>query len=194
MSGIAAAQTAGGTPPGVTADTGASQLEEIVVTATKRPERVRDISGSVSAYDQAALESLGAESFADYLTRTPGVVFNASVPGNSPAIIRGVATTTGIAQAQGTTGYFIDDVPMTDPFYSAGIPDIDTFDVDNITVLRGPQGTLFGSASMGGAINYQAARPDLVEFRRTFPRQLGPEPGRQGRLRGPRHAERADRK
>lgn len=164
ISGIAAAQTAGGVPPGVTADTGASQLEEIVVTATKRPERVRDISGSVSAYDQAALESLGAESFADYLTRTPGVVFNASVPGNSPAIIRGVATTTGIAQAQGTTGYFIDDVPMTDPFYSAGIPDIDTFDVDNITVLRGPQGTLFGSASMGGAINYQAARPDLSSF------------------------------
>ena len=164
IAGIAAAQTGGGTPPGVTADTGASQLEEIVVTATKRPERVRDISGSVSAYDQAALESLGAESFADYLTRTPGVVFNASVPGNSPAIIRGVATTTGIAQAQGTTGYFIDDVPMTDPFYSAGIPDIDTFDVDNITVLRGPQGTLFGSASMGGAINYQAARPDLANF------------------------------
>ena len=140
------------------------QLEEIVVTATKRPERVRDISGSVSAYDQAALEALGAESFSDYLTRTPGVVFNASIPGNSPAIIRGVATTTGIAQAQGTTGYFINDVPMTDPFYSAGIPDIDTFDIDNVTVLRGPQGTLFGSSSMGGAINYQAARPDLSHF------------------------------
>ena len=96
------------------------------------------------------------------------MVFNASVPGNSPAIIRGVATTTGIAQAQGTTGYFIDDVPLTDPFYSAGIPDIDTFDVDNITVLRGPQGTLFGSASLGGAINYQATRPDLSQLEAHF--------------------------
>lgn len=139
-------------------------IEEIIVTATKREEPVRKISGSVTAFDQAGLDAVGAESFADYLTRTPGVVFNQSVPGNSSAIIRGVATTTGIAQAQGTTGYFINDVPLTDPFYSGGIPDIDTFDVDNIIILRGPQGSLFGSSSLGGAINYQAAKPDLTRF------------------------------
>jgi outer membrane receptor protein involved in Fe transport len=139
-------------------------IEEIIVSATKREEPVRRISGSVSAFDEAGLEALGAERFADYLTRTPGVVFNQSVPGNSAAVIRGVATTTGIAQAQGTTGYFINDVPLTDPFYSSGIPDIDTFDVDNISVLRGPQGTLFGSASLGGAIIYQAAKPDLTRL------------------------------
>jgi outer membrane receptor protein involved in Fe transport len=136
-------------------------VDDIVVTATKRSEPVREISGSVSAFDENRLETLGAETLGDYLTRTPGVVFNQSVPGNSPAIIRGVATTTGIAQAQGTTGYFINDVPLTDPFYSGGIPDIDTFDVGNVAVLRGPQGTLFGSSSMGGAINYQARKPDL---------------------------------
>ncbi len=140
------------------------KLDEIIVTATKRPEPVREISGSVSAYNGAALDLIGAQNFEDYLTRTPGVVFNASVPGNSAAIVRGVSTTTGIAQAQGTTGYFINDVPLTDPFYSTGIPDIDAFDVGSVTVLRGPQGTLFGSASMGGAINYQAARPDLDGF------------------------------
>ncbi len=144
-------------------ETGAdAEWSEIVVTAAKRAERVRDISGSVSAFDEAALETVGARSLADYLTRTPGVVFNQTVPGNSAAIIRGVATTTGIAQAQGTTGYFINDVPMTDPFYSGGIPDIDTFDVDTVAILRGPQGTLFGSASLGGAINYQARRPNLA--------------------------------
>lgn len=137
---------------------------EIIVTATKRAERVRDISGSVTAFDEAGLEAIGARSFSDYLTRTPGVVFNQTVPGNSAAIIRGVATTTGIAQAQGTTGYFINDVPLTDPFYSGGIPDIDTFDVDNVAVLRGPQGTLFGSSSMGGAINYKAASPSLYDI------------------------------
>lgn len=139
-------------------------FEEIIVTATKRPESVRHISGSVSAFDESGLETIGAQAFEDYLPRTPGVVFNASVPGNSSAIVRGVATTTGIAQAQGTTGYFIADVPLTDPFYSTGIPDIDTFDVENATVLRGPQGTLFGSASMGGAVNYQAKTPDLSHF------------------------------
>lgn len=160
----AAAQST--TPPRAESDDvqPAAFPEDIVVTATKRSERVRDISGSITAFDEATLEALGARSFADYLTRTPGVVFNQTVPGNSAAIIRGVATSTGIAQAQGTTGYFINDVPLTDPFYSGGIPDIDTFDVDNVAVLRGPQGTLFGSASMGGAINYQAARPDLTRI------------------------------
>jgi iron complex outermembrane recepter protein len=152
--------------PATTGATNDEQLtiEEIIVSATKREEPVRRISGSISAFDEAGLEALGAERFADYLTRTPGVVFNQSVPGNSAAVIRGVSTTTGIAQAQGTTGYFINDVPLTDPFYSSGIPDIDTFDVDNISVLRGPQGTLFGSASLGGAITYQAAKPDLTQF------------------------------
>lgn len=146
------------------ADAAGGTLEVITVTATKRPERLRDIAGSVTAFDEQGLEVLGAQSFADYLTRTPGVVFNQAVPGNSAAIIRGVATTTGIAQAQGTTGYFINDVPLTDPFYSGGIPDIDTFDVRNVAILRGPQGTLFGSASLGGAINYQAETPDLDAF------------------------------
>ncbi len=156
-------------PAAAPASTGATNgeqllIEEIIVSATKREEPVRRISGSVSAFDEAGLEALGAERLADYLTRTPGVVFNQSVPGNSAAVIRGVATTTGIAQAQGTTGYFINDVPLTDPFYSSGIPDIDTFDVDNISVLRGPQGALFGSASLGGAIIYQATKPDLKRF------------------------------
>jgi outer membrane receptor protein involved in Fe transport len=164
LSGIAGAQTAGDARAVGGPEADDRVLQEIVVTATKRPEFVRDISGSVSAFDERQLEVLGAESFSDYLTRTPGVVFNQSIPGNSAATIRGVSTTTGIAQAQGTTGYFINDVPLTDPFYSAGIPDIDTFDVNNVTIMRGPQGTLFGSASMGGAIDYQAAKPDLTQF------------------------------
>ena len=162
--GHGSTQHADGAPVSSPTASAAGPIEEIVVTATKREVPVRRISGSVSAFNETGLEALGAVGFADYLTRTPGVVFNQSVPGNSSASIRGVATTTGIAQAQGTTGYFINDVPLTDPFYSGGIPDIDTFDVDNITVLRGPQGTLFGSASMGGAINYQAAKPDLSRF------------------------------
>ena len=150
-------------PPAADQATNPDQAD-IVITATKRPERARQISGSVTAFSESQLETLGADSLADYLSRTPGAEFNAAVPGDSTAIIRGIATTTSIAQAQGTTGYFIDEVPLTDPFFSAGIPDIDTFDVDNVTILRGPQGTLFGSASLGGAIDYQAARPDLDSF------------------------------
>ena len=139
-------------------------IETVVVTAERRPESARTVSGSVSAYSGAELASIGAQGMADYLTRTPGVVFNASTPGNSSITIRGVSTSTGIPNTQSTTAYFINGVPLTDPGYSVGTPDIDTFDVNRVTILRGPQGTLFGSSSMGGSVNYHAAKPDLSNW------------------------------
>src|SRR3569623_1526876 len=166
MPGRVAAQTAtarAAVPSGQSTQT-LNPDDDIVVTATKRPEAVRKISGSVTAQTGEELAKLGADGMADYLTRTPGVVFNASNPGNSNVTIRGVSTTTGQESGQATTGFFINDVPLTDPAFSIGTPDIDTFDVDNVAILRGPQGTLFGSSSLGGTINYQAAKPDLDSF------------------------------
>ena len=139
-------------------------LEQVTVTATKLPQPARTIAESITVVSGAQLDELGAQSLEDYLTRVPGVVFNAGPPGLSTAVIRGVSTTTGLDQGQGTTGYFLNEVPLTDPNFAVAIPDIDTFDVDNIAVMRGPQATLFGSASLGGAINYQAAVPDLTGF------------------------------
>jgi iron complex outermembrane recepter protein len=139
-------------------------LDEVVVTATKLQEPARTIAGSVTVITGSQLDEVGAQSFADYLTRTPGVIFNAGIPGESSATIRGVSTTTTVTQGQGTTGYFLNDVPLTDPNFTVSIPDIDTFDVNNVAVLRGPQGTLFGSGSLGGAINYEAALPDPTAF------------------------------
>jgi iron complex outermembrane recepter protein len=139
-------------------------LDEVIVTATKENEPARGIAGSVTVLSGPQLDALGAQSFADYLTRVPGVVFNAGIPGLSTVTIRGVSTTTSLDQGQGTTGYFINDVPLTDPNFATAIPDIDTFDVNNVSVLKGPQGTLFGSASLGGAINYEAALPNLSKF------------------------------
>ncbi|MFV3073734.1 TonB-dependent receptor [Niveispirillum fermenti] len=139
---------------------GSFLLEEIIVTATKRQESVRAVSGSVSAVTGAQLEAIGAQSFADYIQRTPGVVFNEFQPGTSHVVIRGVATNSGNVQGQGTTGYYINEVPLTEPGWTIVIPDIDAFDVDRVEVLRGPQGSLFGSASMGGAVNYIANKAD----------------------------------
>lgn len=166
MPGLALAQTAKEGPgaPSTQSTLSAERDDDIIVTATKRPQAVRKISGSVTAQSGEQLEKLGADGMADYLTRTPGVVFNASNPGNSNVTIRGVSTTTGQDAGQATTGFFINDVPLTDPAFSIGTPDIDTFDVDNVAILRGPQGTLFGSSSLGGAVNYQAAKPDLQNF------------------------------
>ena len=68
---------------------------------------------------------------------------------------------TSIAQAQGTTGYFINEVPMTDPFYSAGNPRHRYIRRQQCTLLSAGRRALFGSASLGGAVNYQAAAPRL---------------------------------
>ncbi len=143
------------------------QLDEVVVTANKREENVRKVAGSVTAMTGKQLDQLGAQSFADYLTRTPGVQFNAAMPGLSTVTIRGVSTTTSIDVGQAATGVYLNDIPLTEPFNSAGIPDIDTFDVERVEVLRGPQDTLFGSATLGGAVNYIAAkaRPDAFAAR-----------------------------
>lgn len=136
-------------------------VEEVIVTASKTGESVREVSGSVSALTGEALSAMGAQSAQDYLSRTPGVVFNRQQPGFSTVTIRGVNTSTSYANlSQGTTGAYINGVPLTDAYFSAGTPDIDTFDVKTIEVYRGPQGTLFGSSSLGGAVNYVANRPD----------------------------------
>ncbi|MFV3128925.1 TonB-dependent receptor [Niveispirillum sp. KHB5.9] len=159
LTGIAALAPLSATAQEAASDKGIL-LEEIIVTATKRQESVRDVSGSVSAVSGAQLQAIGAQSFADYIQRTPGVVFNDFQPGTSHVVIRGVATNSGNVQGQGTTGYYINEVPLTEPGWTIVIPDIDAFDVDRVEVLRGPQGSLFGSASMGGAVNYIAAKAD----------------------------------
>lgn len=158
------------TPPGENTsvkngqEPSSAALQEVVVSSTKLQQPARKLAASISIVSDAQLEAVGAQSFEDYLTLVPGVVFNAGPPGLSTAVIRGVSTTNALDQGQGTTGYYINGVPLTDPNFAVAIPDIDTFDVDNVAVMRGPQGTLFGSASLGGAINYQAALPDLSEF------------------------------
>ncbi|MFT4253862.1 MAG: TonB-dependent receptor [Caulobacter sp.] len=137
---------------------------EIIVTASKREEKLREVAGGVSAATGEQLTAIGAQDFKDYLSRMPGVAFNEGPSNNSTAVIRGVGTTAGLDQGQGTTGYFINDIPMTEPGYTVVVPDIDAFDVERVELLRGPQGTLFGSASLGGAINYIAKQADASGY------------------------------
>ncbi len=143
---------------------GAGDDTEIVVTATKREQSVRDIAGSVSAVSEATLQKLNAQSLADYITRVPGVVFNDYQPGVSEVVMRGVASTTYHEANQATTGYYLNELPLAEPGFPLVIPDIDSFDVNRVEVLRGPQGTLFGSSSLGGAVNYVVNEADPTRF------------------------------
>jgi len=136
----------------------------IIVTAGKREQLLKDVSGSISALSEDDLRNLQAQSLSDYITRVPGVVFNDYQPGVSEVVIRGVASTTYHEANQATTGYYINEIPLTEPGFPLVIPDVDTFDLKRVEVLRGPQGTLFGSSSLGGAINYVVNTADASGF------------------------------
>src|SRR3546814_16913774 len=78
--------------------------------------------------------------------------------------IRGVSTDTMPTTAQSAVGIYYDDIPLTDPGTPVLVPDIDAYDAERIEVLRGPQGALFGSSSLGGALNYIPQAPDPSAF------------------------------
>jgi outer membrane receptor protein involved in Fe transport len=145
-------------------DRGRQTLEEIVVTASKREQNLRDVAASVSALSGQQLSQMGAQSLADYVASMPGVVFNDYQPGVSEVVIRGVSSSTYHEQGQTVVGYYVNEVPLSEAGWPIVIPDIDTFDLKRVEVLRGPQGTLFGSASLGGLVNYIAEEADPGAF------------------------------
>ncbi|GAB5349741.1 TonB-dependent receptor [Alteriqipengyuania sp. 357] len=145
-------------------ETEVAEGRTIVVTATKRAERIEDVAASITAVTAEELDELNAQSLSDYITRVPGVVFNDYQPGVSEVVIRGVASTTYHEANQATTGYYLNQIPLVEPGFPIVIPDVDTFDLAQVEVLRGPQGTLFGSSSLGGAINYVPNEADTGGF------------------------------
>ena len=157
------------TPTAAAYPMAAKELGTVTVTGDLRNQAADHYAGSDTPLTGGNLEELGATSMQDYLGTVPGVSF-ASVagPGLSNITIRGVGTSTGIDQGQQTTGIYIDGIPLSEAYFNLATPDIDTFDVDRVEVLKGPQGTTFGTGSMGGAINYLPNKPDLGIFESRF--------------------------
>jgi len=137
---------------------------DIIVTATKRKENIMQVAAPISAISGDQLARMNANSLEDYITRLPGVVFNDYQPGVSEVVIRGIAATTYHEQGQTTVGYYLNEFDIEEPGFPIAIPDIDTFDLDRVEVLRGPQGTLFGSSTLGGLVNYVAKTADTSKF------------------------------
>jgi len=138
------------------------KLEEVLVTAQRREEAVRDVPIAISVLSQQAIESMGAESFVDFARAVPGLQFRDAGPGRVKLSIRGISSGTGAA----TVGYYIDDVPLptNNGFINLVTIDPNLFDIQRIEVLRGPQGTLYGAGSMGGTVKYVMNRPDSTKF------------------------------
>lgn len=140
-------------------------LEEVIVTATKRDERLQDVPFGISALATRDLELTGATGQQDYLENVPGVHYTAAGRGRGIIVIRGVSTEgSNLNNLQQTTEVYADDLPLLDRTSVWTRPDIGLFDIDRVEVLRGPQGTLFGSGAMGGIVRSITAKPNLTEF------------------------------
>lgn len=127
-------------------------VPDIVVTAQKRVERIQDVPISITAITADAIEKRGFAQMGDYLLAQPSVVIQDRGPARNQVIIRGISTVVG--NESPTVAFYIGETPVTSGlgFGSNGFPDLRTFDVGRVEVLRGPQGTLYGAGSMGGTI------------------------------------------
>lgn len=143
----------------------ASSQDDIIVTANRREESIRDVPQSIAAYSQELMDKQGVRDVSDIARLTPGITFNRFSSLGSSISIRGISSGAGAA----TVGVYIDDTPVNQRatissgnFSSNAYPQI--FDLERIEVLRGPQGTLFGASSEGGTIRFITPEPSLTDL------------------------------
>lgn len=142
-------------------------LAEIIVTATRRAEDLQSVAIAVEVMGEEKLKELGIDSFEDYISYLPGVSGDGQGPGKKDIYIRGITsgrTAVRLAGIGGEPGVatYLDEAPIS----TAG-RNIDLYatDLQRIEVLKGPQGTLFGSSSQAGTLRLITNRPQLNEFR-----------------------------
>ena len=136
------------------------QIEEIVVTATKREESIQDVPIAVSAFSGDDLEKRGVQDLYGLQEVAPSIaIYNSNSTSNGGAIrIRGVGTTGNNPGLEAAVGTFIDGVYRS----RAGLAFNDMVDIERVEVLRGPQGTLFGKNTVAGALNIVSKKPDFA--------------------------------
>ena len=153
--------------PNASAPAAEDESQRVVITANKRAEKQRDVAGTVSVLSGSDLERRGARDQEDMLKLAPGVQFNKGDVASNTLTIRGIGTSTtneGSGAQQGPTGQYLEDVPMAAPQGKGTVYDPLAWDLDRVEVLRGPQGVLFGSGSLGGAVRYLFNKPNLSAF------------------------------
>lgn len=153
--------TAADTPPSPPADTaGAFTLDEIVVTARRKFESLQDVPLVVEALTAETLDKMNVTNLADIQKVVPGLTMTQGVNGlGATATMRGVNYDLVTSGNNGTVEFYLNDAPISSNIIFASM-----YDVAQVEVLRGPQGTLRGRASPSGSITIATRKPDLAEY------------------------------
>ncbi|MBT8102966.1 MAG: TonB-dependent receptor [Gammaproteobacteria bacterium] len=139
-------------------------LEEITVTATKRESTIQDVPFSINAQTAQDIQRSGATDLEGLARNVAGLTVQNLGPGQSQVAIRGVSAGQIVRDQPGVkeqVGVYLDESVISLSLFT---PDFDLYDLNRVETLRGPQGTLFGSGSVGGTIRYITNKPDLDAF------------------------------
>ena len=137
--------------------------DTIIVTATKRASTVQDVPFSINAQTEEDIQRSGAVTIEDLSRNVAGLTVQNLGPGQSQVAVRGVSAGQIIRDQPGVkeqVGIYLDESVTSLSLFT---PDFDLFDLNRVETLRGPQGTLFGSGSVGGTIRYITNQPDLEQ-------------------------------
>jgi iron complex outermembrane recepter protein len=149
LSGTAAAPASG------------DMLAEVVITATKRASTVQDTPISVTAVSAEELADRGITSFIELAQSVPGISMRTSGSGQTEFEMRGLQSSGG---SSSTVGFYLDEIPLSSPASAQNgkvVIDPSLYDLARVEILRGPQGTLYGSGSMGGTVKLLPHDPEL---------------------------------
>ncbi len=138
-------------------------IEEVVVTATKRSSTIREVPFSINAQTQEDIKRSGATNIEELSRNIAGLIVQNLGPGQSQVAIRGVSAGQIVRDQPGVkeqVGVYMDESVISLSLFT---PDFDLYDLNRVETLRGPQGTLFGSGSVGGTIRYITNQPNLDE-------------------------------
>jgi outer membrane receptor protein involved in Fe transport len=136
-------------------------LGEVIVTATRRAERLQDVSESISALDTRAISMRGLQQMDDFAKLIPGLSLGVREPGGTTIVFRGVASSGLQFGAVSSSALYLDEQPITQ---SGRSPDPRLIDIERVEALRGPQGTLYGASSQSGTLRVITNKPDPSGF------------------------------
>ena len=132
-------------------------LEEITVTAQKRSESLQDVPIAVSAFTAEQMKTLGVTDASDLVDITPGFSSSSQQGSNRSYFLRGVGTNDVHLTASSAVGQYFDGITLTSGYHARAA----LYDMERVEVLKGPQNTLFGLNTTGGAVNYISNKPEI---------------------------------